>query len=383
MRGRRHLLPRDPRSLIRDQALALGFDAVGFARAELRPSAREGLAGFLAAGYHGDMGWLADKADRRGEPTVLWPEARSVVVLGLNYGPPSDPLADRPGPEAGEISVYARNRDYHDTIKKRLKALARWMAARFDCGVKVFVDTAPVMEKPLAEAAGNRLAGQAYQSRLPRAGLLALPGRGLHHPGAWCRTGRGGSLRRLPALPRCLPDRRLPGALQARCAALHLLSHHRAQGADPARAAPAHGQPHLWLRRLPRRLSLEQIRPGDAAGRFPPAPGAGSPALAELAALDDAGFRRLFAGSPIKRIGRARFLRNVLIAIGNSGRVELQAAAVARLEDEDALVRGAAVWALSRLLTGLQLSELAARHAPREAVPEVAEEWTQALVSPG
>src|SRR5262249_21644760 len=122
---------RDARADIKDKALSLGFDAIGFAKAALAPAAREGLAGFLAAGYHGDMGWLADKAERRGDPAALWPAARSVVVLGVNYGPPSDPLAGRPPTDSGEISVYARNRDYHDGIKKRLNTLARWMAERF------------------------------------------------------------------------------------------------------------------------------------------------------------------------------------------------------------------------------------------------------------
>jgi epoxyqueuosine reductase len=144
----------DLRASIRDKALALGFHAVGFAKAALSPAARDGLAGFLAQGYHGDMGWLAAKADRRADPRTLWPEARSVVVLGLNYGSAEDPFALKDRPDKGDVSVYARNRDYHDVIKKRLKGLARWMAERHDARVKVFVDTAPVMEKPLAEAAG-------------------------------------------------------------------------------------------------------------------------------------------------------------------------------------------------------------------------------------
>src|ERR1700744_6055919 len=144
----------DLRPEIRDQALALGFDAVGFAPAALSAENREDLAQFIAEGRHGEMGWLADKADRRGDPQVLWPEARSVIVLGLNYGPANDPFDFQDRPATGNISVYARHRDYHDTVKKKLKALGRWMSERYGCGIKVFVDTAPVMEKPLAQQAG-------------------------------------------------------------------------------------------------------------------------------------------------------------------------------------------------------------------------------------
>ena len=225
-----------PRQAIRAQALALGFDAVGFAPAAL---ARRGDApvsrSFSRAGYHGDMGWLADKAERRGDPQALWPEARTrrrarpeLRAAGRSRSPID------PDPSAGDISVYARNRDYHDTIKKRLKALARWIGERFGCGeLKVFVDTAPVMEKPLAAGGGHRLAGQAHQSGLARVRLLAVPGRDLHRRSSLAPdAAEERSLRRLPALPRCLPDRGLSRALPARCAALHLLSHHRAQGAD-------------------------------------------------------------------------------------------------------------------------------------------------------
>ena len=144
----------DPKAEIRSKALALGFDAVGFAPAELGSQAAEGLRRFLADGRHGDMGWLEARAEQRSAPRALWPEARSVIVLGQNYGPALDPMETLNDTEAATISVYARNRDYHDLVKKRLKALGRWMAGRYGCALKVFVDTAPVMEKPLAERAG-------------------------------------------------------------------------------------------------------------------------------------------------------------------------------------------------------------------------------------
>src|SRR5690625_4471697 len=147
-------MQEDPKSEIRDKALALGFDAVGFAAAELGAMARERLADYLAEGRHGDMGWMADTFERRAHPRSLWPEARSVVVLGSDYGTAGDPLAVLQHPDRGNISVYARNRDYHRTVKKQLRALARWMHERYDTQVKLFVDTAPVMEKPLAQAAG-------------------------------------------------------------------------------------------------------------------------------------------------------------------------------------------------------------------------------------
>ncbi|MDX1576228.1 MAG: tRNA epoxyqueuosine(34) reductase QueG, partial [Kiloniellales bacterium] len=142
------------RDEIRQEALTLGFDAVGFAAADLGPDARDHLARYLALGYHGDMGWLEARAAERSAPKGLWPDARSVVVLGLNYGPAGDPLAPLSRRDRGTISVYAQGRDYHDLVKKKLKALARFMTERFDCALKVFVDTAPVMEKPLAERAG-------------------------------------------------------------------------------------------------------------------------------------------------------------------------------------------------------------------------------------
>src|ERR1700693_1156494 len=142
------------REAIRSHALAMGFDAVGFAEARLAAGARADLGEFLARGYHGDMGWLAATAERRGDPQTLWPEARTIVVLGLNYGGDDDPLATLADPQRGAISVYARGRDYHDTLKKRLKVLVRWIDARGPGELKVFVDTAPVMEKPLAVEAG-------------------------------------------------------------------------------------------------------------------------------------------------------------------------------------------------------------------------------------
>jgi epoxyqueuosine reductase len=369
----------DPRSAVREKALELGFDAVGFAKATLAPTAREGLAGFLAAGYHGDMGWMAEKVDRRGDPRLLWPEARSVVVLGLNYGPPFDPLANRPGSAAGEISVYARNRDYHDSIKKRLKALARWMAEAFGAEVKVFVDTAPVMEKPLAEAAG--IGWQGKHTNLVSREL-----------GSWLFLGEVFTTLDLEAGPaeedhcgacrRCLdacPTGAFPAPyrLDARRCISYLTIEHK--GPIPRDLRPLMGNRIYGCDDCLAVCPWNKFARATGEAGFRQQPELASPPLAELAELDDAAFRRLFAGSPIKRIGRTRFLRNVLTAIGNSGRPELLDVAVARLDDEEELVRGAAVWAVARLAEPHQLRELAAARLGRESALAVVEEWAFVL----
>ena len=163
----------DPKAEIREQALALGFDAVGFAPADLGGVAADRLRRFLAEGLQGDMGWLAERSEQRGEPQALWPEARSVIVLAQNYGPEEDPLATLEEPEQATVSVYARNRDYHDLIKKRLKRLARWLIAEQGGEVKVFVDTAPVMEKPL-DKKGNARGLRIIKNSFPKASIAIL-----------------------------------------------------------------------------------------------------------------------------------------------------------------------------------------------------------------
>ena len=372
----------DTRAAIREKALALGFDAVGFAKAALAPAAREGLAGFLAAGYHGDMGWLADKADRRGDPTLLWSAARSVIVLGLNYGSASDPLAGRPRADCGEISVYARNRDYHETIKKKLKTLARWMAEGFACEVKVFVDTAPVMEKPLAEAAG--LGWQGKHTNLVSREL-----------GSWLFLGEVFTTLDLPSGPaeedhcgacrRCLdtcPTNAFPQAyrLDARRCISYLTIEHK--GPIERDLRPLMGNRIYGCDDCLAVCPWNKFARTTQEPQFLARAELTAPRLAEFAALDDAGFRQLFAGSAIKRIGRARFLRNVLIAIGNSGRAELLDAAIARLSDEAELVRGAAVWAVSRLAPAKCLHALAERFLPAELSADVRTEWHSALAPP-
>jgi epoxyqueuosine reductase len=335
---------------IRAKALALGFDACRFASAEARPEWGERLRQWLESGAHGDMVWMAETADRRAAPQALWPEAKSVVALGMNYGPAGDPLAALARPEAGAISVYARNRDYHDIVKGKLKELAAFLLKRAGGGdVKVFVDTAPVMEKPLAQAAGlgwqgkhTNLVSRDFGSWLFLGAIftdvaLAADPPERDHCGA-CRKCLDVCPTRAFAAPYLLDARR--------CVSYLTIEH---KGPIPREFRAAIGNRVYGcddcLAVCPWNKYAQVTREAKLAARDE----LESPPLAKLARLDDAGFRALFSGSPIKRIGRARFLRNVLIAIGNSGAPELAAEAERLLEDADPLVRGAAVWALARL----------------------------------
>jgi epoxyqueuosine reductase len=361
------------REAIRGEALAMGFDAVGFAAAHLADKARSDLREYIGRGYHGDMGWLADTAARRGDPQTLWPEARTVVVLGLNYGDDGDPLAALSDPEQGAISVYARGRDYHDTLKKRLKALARWIAARWPSELKVFVDTAPVMEKPLAREAG--LGWQGKHTNLVSRQL-----------GSWLFLGEIYlSLALAPDTPEsdhcgscraCLdacPTNAFPAPYQldARRCISYLTIEHKGH-IDRALRAPIGNRIYGCDDCL---AICPWNKFAQAAHETAFAPCGDAPALAELAALDDAGFRARFAGSPIKRTGRDRFLRNVLIAIGNSFSPALLPAVTANLADPSPLVRAMAVWALSRLASPDAFRAAAAEHLCGESDAAVAEEW--------
>ena len=341
--------PARAASAIRAKALALGFDAVGFAPAALAPEARARLHAFLAAGQHGEMGWLAERAEQRSHPRALWPEAVSVICLGLSYAPAEHPLATLAQPERGNISVYARNRDYHDSVKGLLKHLGQFIASRFGAEIKVFVDTAPVMEKPLAARAGlgwqgkhTNLVSRAHGSWLFLGEIyttLDLPPDGAH-------ADRCGTCSR--CLTACPTDAfPAPYRLDAtRCIAYLTIEH---AGPIPEPLRPAIGNriygcddclavcPWNRFARATRHAKL-QARADLIA-----------PGLAELAGLDDAAFREKFAGSPVKRIGRDRFVRNVLIAIGNSADPTLAPAAAALTGDANPVVAEAAAWALARL----------------------------------
>ena len=341
----------DVKAAIRAKALALGFHAVGFAPARLGEAARARLAAFLAAGHHGDMGWMAERVGARASPDGLWPEARSVVCVGLSYAPDDDPLAVLSRRDRGGISVYARNRDYHDVVKGMLKHLGAFMVSRFGRDVKVFVDTAPVMEKPLAQAAG--VGWQGKHTNLVSRGQ-----------GSWLFLGE--VMTTLEIAPdaaetdhcgtcaRCLaacPTDAFPAPYRldaTRCISYLTIEH---AGPIPHALRPAMGNRIYGcddcLAVCPWNRFAQMAHPKLAARDALRAP-----RLAELAGLDDAGFRRLFAGGPVKRIGRERFVRNVLIAIGNSGDPALLPHAIRLTADADPVVAEAAAWAAARLQDG-------------------------------
>ena len=327
----------------------IGFDIVRVTPANLAPEIGAGLDGYLAASHHGDMDWLARNPERRRTPQGLWPEARSVIVLGTNYGPETNPLQEENRPETGAISTYARGRDYHDVIKGRLKQLGQWLHRASGAELKVFVDTAPVMEKPLAQAAG--LGWQGKHTNVVSRDF-----------GSWLFLAEIYSAAALPPDPpeqdhcgqcrRCLdacPTDAFPAPyrLDARRCISYLTIEHK--GPIPLEFRAPIGNRIYGCDDCLAVCPWNKFarRTGELA--FHARAELTAPLLQELAALDDAAFRKLFAGSPIKRIGRARFLRNVLIALGNSRDAAAAATAEHLLGDEEPLVRGMAVWALSQL----------------------------------
>jgi epoxyqueuosine reductase len=362
------------REKIRDLALAEEFDAVGFAPAVLGSEAREGLRAFLSAGHHGDMGWLEARAEQRAHPQALWAEAKSAVVLGLSYAPDGDPLARLGDTSRATISVYAQGDDYHDVIKKRLKTIARAMTAAFGGDVKVFVDTAPVMEKPLAQAAGlgwqgkhTNLVSRTHGSWLFLGVILTTLDLGA---GAAERDHCGTCTNCLDVCPtRAFVA---PYQLDARRCISYLTIEHK--GEIPRELRAAMGNRIYGCDDCLAVCPWNKFAAASREAAFRPRD-AQAPMLAELARLDDAAFRARFAKSPVKRIGRDRFLRNVLIAIGNSGDTALVPDAERHLEDPSPLVRGAAVWALSRLLDARAFAARADRQMPSETDTSVLAEW--------
>src|SRR5437764_3922980 len=364
------------REAIREEALALGFDAVGFARAHLAEEARDNLTEYLRRGYHGDMGWLAAKAPRRGDPQVLWPEAKTIVVLGLAYTPEDDPLEVLEQPDRGAISVYARGRDYHDTVKKRLKALGRWIAARWPSELKVFVDTAPVMEKPLAQAAGLGWQGKHTNLVSREFGSWLFLGEiylSLELEPDAPEADHCGSCRR--CLDACPTDAfPAPYRLDARRCISYLTIEHK--GPIPHEFRAAIGNRIYGCDDCLAVCPWNKFAQAGHEPAFLPRVELTAPRLAELARLDDAGFRAMFAGTSVKRTGRNRFLRNVLPAIGNAPEPtpELVAAARQCLDDASPLVRGAAVWAFGRLAEPRDLAAAAEACLPGESDPDAGTE---------
>jgi epoxyqueuosine reductase len=335
---------------IRAEAERIGFAACGFARADCAPEAGPDLMRWLAEGRHGSMEWLETRAHQRVAPTALWPDARSVIALGMSYAPESDPLALAGDGSAGRISVYAQGRDYHDTVKKALKALARWLVARSGCELKVFVDTAPVMEKPLSAAAGIGWQGK-HTNLVSR------------QHGSWLFLGAiFTTLEIEPDQPardtcgtctRCLdacPTQAFDGArrIDARKCISYLTIEHK--GPIPLEFRKPMGNRIYGCDDCLAVCPWNRFADAAAANRaFVPREELKAPRLADLLALDDSAFREKFSGSPIKRIGVKRMIRNCLVAAGNSGDPALLSSVRRHLSDEDAVVAEAAEWALAQL----------------------------------
>src|ERR687898_407302 len=340
------------RAAIRERAAVLGFDAVGFAAPDLPRDRQTAYRRYLAEGRHGDMSWLARDPERRQSPTGLWPEVRSIIVLGVNYGPDEAPLAALARRERAAISVYARHRDYHDLIKGRLKQLAGWVHARSGAQVKVFVDTAPVLEKPLAERAGIGWQGKHSNLVSRRFGSWLFLGEiftDLALPSDPPETDHCGRCR--ACLDVCPTDAfPAPYQLDARRCISYLTIEH--QGHIPREFREPMGNRIYGCDDCLAVCPWNKFAPAASETRLQARDDLRAPRLAELVQLDDAGFRRRFAGSPVKRTGRDRFVRNVLIAIGNSRDPSLADLVEARLAHPSPPGRAMAVWAPRRVSRG-------------------------------
>ncbi|HEY6334597.1 MAG TPA: tRNA epoxyqueuosine(34) reductase QueG [Alphaproteobacteria bacterium] len=360
---------------IKRQAAELGFDLVAFAPARLDAQAKQNLSEFVRRQYHGDMAWLAETLERRGDPMTLWPAARSVVVLGMNYAPCDDPLALTHHPGRASVSVYARGLDYHDVMKKRLKTLAGWIAERAGGEVKLFVDTAPVMEKPLAEAAGigwqgkhTNLVSRRFGSWLFLGSIFST----CDFPPDRAESDHCGQCQR--CLDAC-PTHAFPAPYQLdarRCISYLTIEH---KGHIPLEFRQPMGNRIYGCDDCLAVCPWNKFAARTREYAFLPRIYLTAPKLADLVALDDTGFRQVFAGSPIRRIGRDRFVRNVLIAIGNSADPSLAPRVEALLVDPSPLVRAMAIWALEQVVDDTTFESIRARWIAEEADPAVLAEW--------
>lgn len=365
---------------IREEAGNLGFDDCGVTSALAGSDWSGRLSRYVAAGHHGDMDWMERRAEQRSDPQELWSQARSVITLAMSYAPAHDPLDDLEHTDRGAISVYARGRDYHDVVKKRLKALARWMVETQGGDVKVFVDTAPVMEKPLA--ARTRVGWQGKHTNLVSRSL-----------GSWFFLGEIYTTLELepdePEADHCgscsacqdicptgaFPE---PYRLDATRCISYLTIEHKGHIAPEFRAPM--GNRIYGCDDCLAVCPWNKFASCANEPAFLPRAELTAPRLADLAQLDDAGFRELFRGSPIKRVGRDRFVRNVMIALGNSPDDGARSAVLARLDDESPLVRAMAVWALSRHCEPAAFAEARRARYEAEADDDVRREWDE--VSP-
>lgn len=362
---------------IKAEAARLGFIACGIAPADAAPESGARLRAWLAEGAHGDMLWMEGRADQRARPASLWPEVRSVVMLGMSYAPKQDPLRFAGAGGRGRISAYAQGQDYHDVVKKALKALARWLIERAGGDVKVFVDTAPVMEKPLAEAAGLGWQGKHTNLVSREHGSWLFLGAIMTTLELAPDTGTGGACGSCDACQRACPTDAFPAPyrLDARRCISYLTIEHK--GPIPAELRTGIGNRIYGCDECLAVCPWNKFAASAAANRaFLPRAELAAPALGDLLALDDPAFRQIFAGSPIKRIGRDRMVRNALVAAGNSGDLQLVPAVVRLLADPAAVVRGAAVWALARLDPKRFADERMLRLA-EELDETVAAEWSR------
>lgn len=364
---------------LKERAATEGFGACGIVPGVLAPVAGARLHDWLAEGRHGDMLWMESRATERASPDALWPEVKSVIMLGMSYAPVDDPMALAEHPDRARISVYARGRDYHDVVKGALKRLAGWLAHEAGVGVKVFVDTAPVMEKALAEAAGigwqgkhSNVVSKDHGSWLFLGAIYTTADLQPDAPG----EDRCGSCR---ACQDVCPTDAFPAPYRVdarRCISYLTIEH---KGPIPHEFRAAIGN-HIYgcddcLSVCPWNKFAESAAANKA---FLPRAELVAPSIADLLTLDDAAFRTLFAGSPIKRTGRDRFVRNVLIAAGNSANTDLVLPVIALLDDPAPVVRGASVWALAHL----DQTQFEKERVVRQAVEddeEVSQEWASAL----
>ncbi|MFL5236137.1 MAG: tRNA epoxyqueuosine(34) reductase QueG [Rhizomicrobium sp.] len=368
----------DIREAVRAAALREGFDVVRFAKAEPPQNAGTDLRQFLSEERHGTMDWMARNSERRADSRTLWPEAKSIVVLGMNYGPKHDPSESLKAPNRGTISCYAQGDDYHEVVKGKLKRLASGIAQQHGAEVKVFVDTAPVMEKPLAQAAGagwqgkhTNLVSRLYGSWLFLGSIfttleIAPDEPEQDHCGACTRC-----------LDVCPTDAfTAPYQIDARRCISYLTIEHKGHIGPEFRAKM--GNRIYGCDDCLSVCPWNKFATVAREARFHARAELAQPRLADLAKLDDAKFRALFRRSPIKRIGRDRFIRNVLIAIGNSGDGSLAPKAERLLGDDSPIVRAMAVWALSRL-DWQRAEQLSRKHLPLESDAGVRAEWRDAI----
>ncbi|WP_283195667.1 tRNA epoxyqueuosine(34) reductase QueG [Rhizobium sp. AN80A] len=362
-------------AFVKTQARALGFDLCRITRPDSIPEAKDRLGQFIDAGRHGTMEWMAETRERRGDPRTLWSDVKSVVVFAMNYGPEEDPRGILDKPDKAAISVYARNRDYHDIIKGRLKEIATRFAARAGEDVKVFVDTAPVMEKPLAAAAGlgwqgkhTNLVSRAHGSWLFLGSMfttadLSIDAPEIDHCGS-CRA----------CLDAC-PTAAFPAPYQIdarRCISYLTIEH---KGPIDPEIRPLIGNRIYGCDDCLAACPWNKFASAASEMKLKAREDLREPEIAALLALDDPTFRGFFSGSPVKRIGRDRFVRNVLIAAGNSGDRGLVDACLSLSSDASPVVRAMAIWALSRLMEAGEFKRFAAQRPQDESDSDVLNEW--------